>query len=987
MAGRGNGSGVNGPPTIFDICTPRKDVRDGLVESELAADLSDVVGGGGSHEYSDPARFFAGTYPTKGIKDLLHNVLERLMGRNSSAIFWLNTSFGGGKTHALIALLHAAKSPPPDTVSEFVDPSLLPRERVRIVVFDGQNADISSGHSIGDGIMARTPWGEIAYGLAGRDGYGRVNDSIDSSPPGANTLKMLIGGGPTLILLDELAVYLRKAAAHDDAGKQFVAFLTTLIKAVESSPNAALVYTLAAGSDSGDAYRDENRELANRLMSESESVSSRKATLLNPTEEGETIQILRRRLFEGRDEKQVDVVVDAYRRAWKANRDKLPDVVDLPKTVDEFRAGYPLHPDILNTLISKTSTLENFQRVRGMLRMLGYVVHDLWKRRDKLKPTAIHLHHFDIGNEKMRLEITSKLKQEGFASAIDTDIACDDVNKASMAQKLDGKHYPDMPPFTTFITRVVFMNTLAHNQRLKGVDARHLRYSILWPGLELGYVDKALDRFKEESLYLDDDPGKPTQFQAHPNLSLAIQHAEQGFENPDLEGEIDRRIRNMFQKGVFDLLLFPDGHDAVNDELGRPKLVIPKYDRVVASNPESPPKMVTDIFRHKGIGDGIRMCRNNLVFLVAFEGGVDAMYAAARRYLAMSKLAAPDSITTYADYQQATIREKKTSSDAGLNDTILKCYKYVYYPTKQNHLTFILMDWREGGGQRFLVDELRTKHKIRTSRDGPNDPKSLVEDVVKLKKDGEITTLDFRNEFYKDTALPMLVGDEVFRAGILLGIEWGEFVYKRDEFVCGKGDPSCTITIDGDSMVYTTERARKLGVWPRKPLDKQVVEPSGGVKGGDSKKGERVTTPVPDPSSVQDTGEPSQAVRSVLDGLRKRNINRISKMCIESHGDVFLLLTTVGRIRDFEVGVEIKGNYSVGEEGVFVFDFTGTLKDSETIREFLRPQLRDASVPNIDVKLNIDFKDGGVDVDWLEMLADRLRQVKTNITISDIAGA
>lgn len=103
-----NGRGSNGLPSVFDICTPRKDVRDGLVEPELAADLARVAEGEASPEYADPAKFFAGTYPTKGIKELLHHVLTRLGGSSSSAIFWLNTSFGGGKTHALIALLHAA---------------------------------------------------------------------------------------------------------------------------------------------------------------------------------------------------------------------------------------------------------------------------------------------------------------------------------------------------------------------------------------------------------------------------------------------------------------------------------------------------------------------------------------------------------------------------------------------------------------------------------------------------------------------------------------------------------------------------------------------------------------------------------------------------------------------------------------------------------------------------------------------------------------
>ena len=174
--------------------------------------------GNASPEYADPAKFFASTYPTKGIRELLRQVLARLEGTNDMAVFWLNTSFGGGKTHALIALLHAAQSPPPDTVSEFVGKTQLPKY-AKIAVFDGQNADIANGHSVGDGIRAHTPWGEIAYQLAGKMGYKRVNDNGTGSAPGADTLKELLGDGPVLILLDELAVYLRKAERHRGAGK------------------------------------------------------------------------------------------------------------------------------------------------------------------------------------------------------------------------------------------------------------------------------------------------------------------------------------------------------------------------------------------------------------------------------------------------------------------------------------------------------------------------------------------------------------------------------------------------------------------------------------------------------------------------------------------------------------------------------------------------------------------------------------------------
>jgi hypothetical protein len=352
----------------------------------------------------------------------------------------------------------------------------------------------------------------------------------------------------------------------------------------------------------------------------------------------------------------------------------------------------------------------------------------------------------------------------------------------------------------------------------------------------------------------------------------------------------------------------------------------------------------------------------------------------------MSKLESSDSMTDFADHQKIIIREKKASSDADLDDAILKCYKFAYYPAVGNRLAYATMDWRKGGGQRFLVDELRNKQKIRTSGDMPDNPESLVDSIVKFKKDAEITTLDFRNEFYKDTALPMLIGDGVFSAGVLLGIKQGVFVYKRGELVCGKGDPSCEIVIDGDSVVYTAKRARKLGVWPRKPRNEEVVGPDEDTKGSDSKKGTHDAPSAFDLSLVQTTGEPSQAVRNVLDELRKHKIGRISKMRIESRNDVFPLLTTIGRIRDFEARVEIEGDYSIDVDSVFHFDFVGTLKNSEPVQEFLKPQLRDASVPNIRVVLDMDFKDG-IGVDWLETLADRLRLAKNDVTVSDIAGA
>ena len=369
-------------PTIFETCRPRADVLKGTItEADFAADLAQVIAGSGSAEYLDPARFFANTYPTRGLKNLLTNVCRRLAGAGGevASIFRLDTSYGGGKTHGLIALCHAARGiqDVPD-IAEFVDPSLLPQSGgVRVAAFDGENADPANGRRMKEGLLAYTPWGEMAYALAGEDGYARVRRSDEKRiAPGAETLRELFGGEPVLILLDELSVYLRKVRPIDDARYQLTAFLTSLFKAVEGAPNAALVYTLAIGKDgrATDAYNEENQFIADN-MAEAESVSARKATLLNPTEEDETVQVLRRRLFKSIDETRLPAVIDAYRVLWTANRESLTSDAARSETAETLRSSYPLHPEVLKTLTGKTATLGNFSAGAWNAAVVG--AHDL----------------------------------------------------------------------------------------------------------------------------------------------------------------------------------------------------------------------------------------------------------------------------------------------------------------------------------------------------------------------------------------------------------------------------------------------------------------------------------------------------------------------------------------------------------------------------------------------------------------------------------
>lgn len=164
-------------PTVLDLCTPRQDVLKGVADADFAADLAKVMRGTASEDYLRPDRFFAKTYPTRGLQNLLSNVCARLSGTGAEAasIFRLDTSYGGGKTHGLIALVHAAGGMNGvDNVAEFIDPALVPKGKVRIAAFDGENADPANGRDMGEGVLAHTPGASLRLRL-------RANPAMNAS--------------------------------------------------------------------------------------------------------------------------------------------------------------------------------------------------------------------------------------------------------------------------------------------------------------------------------------------------------------------------------------------------------------------------------------------------------------------------------------------------------------------------------------------------------------------------------------------------------------------------------------------------------------------------------------------------------------------------------------------------------------------------------------------------------------------------------------
>lgn len=977
-------------PTLFDVCTPRDDVlRGNLTESDFAADLAQVLKHEAPAEYQDAGLFFANTHPTRGLKTLLQNVCQRLQGKGEqvASIFRLDTNFGGGKTHALIALVHTAQgmlgvvNP-----SEFVDMALVPTEPVRIAAFDGENADPVNGRAMGDGVKAYTPWGEIAYALGGRDGYEQVRKSDEAGiAPGAETIRALFGGRPTLILMDELAIYLRKQAAKDSAaGRQLSAFLSALFKAVESSPRVALVYTLAIGKNDQkaiDAYSQENQSIAD-MMLEAESVSARKATLLDPTQEDETVKVLCRRLFKHIDEGKARAIVEEYCRLWDANREHLPDADINDANREAFFEGYPLHPDLIATLKEKTSTLGNFQRVRGMLRLLARTVNRLWQKRPP-ETYAIHLHHIDLSSSPIRQEVLTKLGQQAYTPAMAADVTAVEGDKPSLAEQIDSAVYQAMPPYASFVARCIFFHTLAFNENLRGATENELCFSILAPGVEASFIADARRRFVQESAYLDDRPNRPLRFMVEPNLTQMIHRRERMVNPGDVRTRLNDAIKTIFKGDVFQAVFFPALSNEIEDtSTSRPLLVVMGYEATAVSVTDARitvPELVCTMFQRRSADGGTRINRNNLVFVVADDGKVEDMKSRMRLRIALEDMRNPANQQELADHQKEQLRERYNKAEQEVAICIQQTYRHVFYPARNRlegspvELAHATVEYHNasanpGSGQAQVVRVLQGANKLRRDGDNPDSPLYIIERTP-LKK-GQITTAALRDEFRRDVALPMLAGENIFMRSIRLGIEQGEFVYKSGELVCGKGDPFPSIEVNEQAFVLTATYARENKIWP-----KEVVPPPpapapspGPDHGGAAGTGGTGPGPKPGPgdgdapssSHVQEIsheGVLKEVLTRIWEDARKAGFAAIASLELNlfQAQDGFALLGAVSSAPACEKKVTLAGSYETSDGSTCELNYEGTVTSLQEIKEFLLPQLRAAADKSVSIVYLLTF--------------------------------
>ncbi len=371
-------------------------LRDDLKTGELslavfAADLYDVVMQKGRRPvYEHPAEFFALTYPTYNLRELVRNVVLRLAGQSDKAYRKLSVNYGGGKTHTLIALWHLVQDPAGQSnlpaVKEFEAHTgfKAPKARVAALCFD--KIDLEKGVMTpgADGTlrMLRHPWSMLAFQLAGPEGlaliHGEGKDEERDTPPAEPLVVDLLAkpqeeGLATLVLLDEVLMYIRTRVESDPSWRgRLTGFFQYLTQAVVKVDRCAMVASLLA-SDPG-KHDDFGKEL---LRDVSDVFGRQKEEDSSPVSKEDVAEVLRRRFFKpesirdpGMFSPQVTSVV-GHLAALDERTKK-----ERKSAEKRYLNSYPFHPDLTEIFYTRWTQLEGFQRTRGILRTFAMALRD-----------------------------------------------------------------------------------------------------------------------------------------------------------------------------------------------------------------------------------------------------------------------------------------------------------------------------------------------------------------------------------------------------------------------------------------------------------------------------------------------------------------------------------------------------------------------------------------------------------------------------------
>ena len=698
------------------IAVPHRDILEGkLTMNVFAADLWETYLGRTFPEYKDPNLFFKKTYITEGLKNLLDVVENRLKGHDGDPVIQIQTPFGGGKTHALIALFHRANQ-------------------------WGAKSVVLSGTSMS---TSQTMWGEIENQITGT-----IKILKGDVSPGRESLrKVLKTKRPTLILIDELLEYTTKAAGiqvkDSTLAAQTIAFVQELTEVAGSLDKICVVITLPS---SVLEHYDKNAE---KMFNQLQKVSGRLEKIYSPVGDNEIAQVIRRRLFSNVDLKQCETSISEFLEY--VEREGLQPVgMEVSEYKEKFTESFPFLPDVIGTLYHRWGSLTTFQRTRGVLRLLSLIIYSL---KNSSQP-YISLADFDLNNDEIRRELIKYIGNE-FDSVISADITEMDSGSRKVDESL-GKSFRGLKIATRAATSI-FMYSFSGGIE-KGCHLGEIKRSATTLDNPSSVVAEAVEQLKSNLFFLQNVNDKYV-FLNQPNLNRILLTKIENVKDKEVVELEQQLLKNQMIGDKFKIYLWPSAPKDIPDTQDL-KLVVIR---------EKNPSFMNDAIERKG--ESPRIYRNMIFFLTPIEAERSSFLEVMKRRIAYEDVDR-DKTLNLSDAQRNEIRNNLKKDAETLNDAIRRFYRTVYVPARDGfkEIDLGIPTYGENRSVDYDVyDKLRSEEEIL---------EGIAPIVIKARYLGEkeyVKIQQIYDSMLKTPGESRVISSSKIESAIKMGVKQGQF--------------------------------------------------------------------------------------------------------------------------------------------------------------------------------------------------------------------
>ncbi len=848
-----------------EVVEPHQDVATGeFQQAEFAADLAKVHSGSAPAEYRDPKQFFSRTYLTEGLSTLLVGAAKRLSGTGGDPVVELQTNFGGGKTHSMLALYHMAGTTPVQDLSG-LDQLL---ETNGLTVPSGINRAVLVGTSRGPqdvlnadgGRKIRTTWGDLAWQLGGADAFDMVaeNDATGIAP-GSNLLEAIFKKcAPCLILIDEWVAYLRQIykveglpSGSFDANLSFVQALT---EAVKASPGTLLVASLPA------SQIEVGGEGGQEALARLKQTFSRVESSWRPASQEESYEIVRRRLFKeipGDRFHHRDNTLKQFAKLYRENANDFPQGCADEDYRRKLEKAYPIHPELFDQLYTSWGSLEKFQRTRGVLRLMAQAIHELWMSGDPsvmIMPGSVA-----INSPRVEPELLHYL-DVSWQSIIAGDVD----GTASTPYKID-QSAPNLNRYsaTRRVARAIFMGTApTHQQQNTGLDDKQINLGVVQPGERPAIFGDALRRLTNQAKFMHSDLGRYWYSMAASLNRIATDRAAQieaALVDVTIDAELTKYVNALPDRGHFDAVqVAPAGSAEVPDEAGGVRAVV-----LGVAHPHNGREGSEALVEAKEIlmqrGSTPRVYRNMLIFIAADAKQLDNLKDAVRASLAWNEIVRDTDRLNLTQSDSALAKAKLAEANETVKTRLKEAWCYLHYPAQESAQADL--EWVSGKipAQDGLLARASKKLIGEEGLLTELGPTRLDRDLQKYiwNDRPHLQLRDLREYLNRYIYLPRLKNQDVLIRSVqsaVSGMLPGPFAYaERWEESTGRylglaidHASNAMIVIDGDSVIIRPEVAEAHRPAPSQPTEPQPGTPETGnpAEPGSQTPGQEPTPPV-----------------------------------------------------------------------------------------------------------------------------------------------